>query len=202
MRITGRDKRRGGCDSPSRVSRSHGDLCEHQSLPTAVVAYDGETGRIDLAALAAAVTDETAAVLVQSPNFFGVIEDIPSIAEIAHAKVLCSSSPSLRRFRSASFARPSRPTSSAWRRSPSAWRSVMAAPSAESSQPKRSTFVRCQAGSSARPSTALDIAGCTNPVNARTAHPPRKSDLEYLYQSSLGRVDGDDLPQRLRQEGP
>ena len=33
-----------------------------------------------------AVTDETAAVLVQSPNFFGVIEDIPAIAEIAHKK--------------------------------------------------------------------------------------------------------------------
>jgi glycine dehydrogenase subunit 1 len=29
---------------------------------------------------------ETAAVLVQSPNFFGVIEDIPAIAAIAHAK--------------------------------------------------------------------------------------------------------------------
>ena len=45
-----------------------------------------ETGRVDLAALDAAITDETAAVLVQSPNFFGVIEDIPAIAEIAHAK--------------------------------------------------------------------------------------------------------------------
>ena len=32
------------------------------------------------------MTDETAAVLVQSPNFFGVIEDIPAIAEIAHEK--------------------------------------------------------------------------------------------------------------------
>ena len=39
-----------------------------------------------MAALDAAVTEETAAVLVQSPNFFGVIEDIPAIAEIAHAK--------------------------------------------------------------------------------------------------------------------
>jgi glycine dehydrogenase subunit 1 len=48
--------------------------------------YDQETGRIDLAALGDAVTEETAAVLVQSPNFFGVIEDIPAIAEIAHAK--------------------------------------------------------------------------------------------------------------------
>ena len=41
---------------------------------------------MDLQALEAAVTDETAAVLVQSPNFFGTIEDIPAIAEIAHAK--------------------------------------------------------------------------------------------------------------------
>jgi glycine dehydrogenase subunit 1 len=51
-----------------------------------LVGYDPETGRIDLDALAAAVTEETAAVLVQSPNFFGVIEDIPAIAKIAHAK--------------------------------------------------------------------------------------------------------------------
>jgi glycine dehydrogenase subunit 1 len=36
--------------------------------------------------LDAAVSAETAAVLVQSPNFFGVIEDIPAIAQIAHAK--------------------------------------------------------------------------------------------------------------------
>ncbi|MDR3440983.1 aminomethyl-transferring glycine dehydrogenase subunit GcvPA, partial [Telmatospirillum sp.] len=59
---------------------------QHQGLPSAVVPYDRETGRIDLAALEVAVTNETAAVLVQSPNFFGVIEDIPAIAAIAHAK--------------------------------------------------------------------------------------------------------------------
>jgi glycine dehydrogenase subunit 1 len=46
----------------------------------------GEDGRVDLAALEAAVTEETACVLVQSPNFFGVIEDIPAIAAIAHRK--------------------------------------------------------------------------------------------------------------------
>ena len=51
-----------------------------------LIGYDRKTGRIDLAALEPSVTDETAAVLVQSPNFFGVIEDIPAIAEIAHAK--------------------------------------------------------------------------------------------------------------------
>ena len=46
----------------------------------------GEDGRVDLAALDAAVTDQTACVLVQSPNFLGVVEDIPAIAEIAHKK--------------------------------------------------------------------------------------------------------------------
>jgi len=39
-----------------------------------------------LAALEATVTNETACVLVQSPNFFGVIEDVAAIAEIAHKK--------------------------------------------------------------------------------------------------------------------
>jgi glycine dehydrogenase subunit 1 len=50
------------------------------------VGYDPDSGRIDLAALEAAVTDQTACVLVQSPNFFGIIEDIPAIADIAHKK--------------------------------------------------------------------------------------------------------------------
>jgi glycine dehydrogenase subunit 1 len=59
---------------------------KHQGLPSTLVGYDRETGRVDLKALEAEVTEETAAVLVQSPNFFGVIEDIPAIAEIAHKK--------------------------------------------------------------------------------------------------------------------
>jgi glycine dehydrogenase subunit 1 len=44
----------------------------------------GENGRVDLTALAAAVDDKTAAVIVQSPNFFGTLEDLSAIAEIAH----------------------------------------------------------------------------------------------------------------------
>ena len=59
---------------------------KHQGLPTTPLGYDAETGRIDMKALANAVTEETAAVLVQSPNFFGIIEDIPAIAEMAHAR--------------------------------------------------------------------------------------------------------------------
>jgi glycine dehydrogenase subunit 1 len=59
---------------------------KYQGLPSTLVGYYRETGRIDLTALGAAVTENTAAVLIQSPNFFGVIEDIPAIAEIVHAK--------------------------------------------------------------------------------------------------------------------
>jgi glycine dehydrogenase subunit 1 len=44
------------------------------------------SGQIDAARLAAAVNDETAAVIVQSPNFFGVLEEVPELAEIAHAR--------------------------------------------------------------------------------------------------------------------
>src|ERR1700760_2320358 len=58
---------------------------QHQNIDKQVLAY-GEDGRVDLKALDAALTDQTACVLVQSPNFFGVVEDIPAIAEIAHKK--------------------------------------------------------------------------------------------------------------------
>src|SRR5665213_2586115 len=58
---------------------------QHQGLSKQRVGY-GPDGRIDMEALEAAVTDETACVLIQSPNFFGVIEDVVAIAELAHAK--------------------------------------------------------------------------------------------------------------------
>jgi glycine dehydrogenase subunit 1 len=44
------------------------------------------SGQLDAAALRSAISGEVAAVIVQSPNFFGVLEEIPALAEIAHAK--------------------------------------------------------------------------------------------------------------------
>jgi len=47
-------------------------------------------GATDLAQLKKAVSDKTAAVVLQSPNFFGCLEDVQAAAEIAHAaKALC-----------------------------------------------------------------------------------------------------------------
>src|ERR1700748_3641676 len=54
---------------------------QHQGLGAETLPY-GQDGRLDLAVLEQSVTDQTACVLVQSPNFFGVVEDIPAIAEI------------------------------------------------------------------------------------------------------------------------
>lgn len=58
---------------------------QHQGLGAQALPY-GIDGRLDLAVLEQSVTEETACVLVQSPNFFGVVEDIPAIAEIVHKK--------------------------------------------------------------------------------------------------------------------
>ena len=46
----------------------------------------GKDGRIDQAALAKALTNDVGCVVVQSPNFFGVVEDLAALAKIAHDK--------------------------------------------------------------------------------------------------------------------
>jgi glycine dehydrogenase subunit 1 len=58
---------------------------QHQGITKNLLSY-GEDGRVDLKRLEEQVTEQTACVLVQSPNFFGVVEDIPAIAEIVHKK--------------------------------------------------------------------------------------------------------------------
>jgi glycine dehydrogenase subunit 1 len=57
----------------------------HQEIPQTLISY-ASSGRIDLAELEKTVGDDTACVLIQSPNFFGTIEDVEAIAEIAHKK--------------------------------------------------------------------------------------------------------------------
>jgi glycine dehydrogenase subunit 1 len=50
------------------------------------IGYDASTGRIDLAALREAVSDDVAAIYIETPNFLGVIEsDGKIIGAIAHA---------------------------------------------------------------------------------------------------------------------
>ena len=58
---------------------------QHQDFPVAGVGYDRATGRMDLADLEAKLDGDTAAVILQSPNFFGVIEDVKAAAKLTQA---------------------------------------------------------------------------------------------------------------------
>jgi glycine dehydrogenase subunit 1 len=55
----------------------------HQGMPLSLVGF-GDDGRVNRKELESSISAETACVLIQSPNFFGTIEDIDAIAEIAH----------------------------------------------------------------------------------------------------------------------
>lgn len=52
----------------------------NSGLQVEELAY-AKSGTLDLAALKAALRDDVAAVVVQSPNFFGAIEDVPALAD-------------------------------------------------------------------------------------------------------------------------
>src|SRR6266478_4231278 len=58
----------------------------NQGLPVEEFGYDQATGLIDIEDLSRTITSETAAVLIQSPNFFGVVENVKAAAELAHAR--------------------------------------------------------------------------------------------------------------------
>src|SRR6202043_3153252 len=55
----------------------------HQGMPLSVAGFTDD-GRLNLKELEQSITPETACVLVQSPNFFGTIEDVAAIADVAH----------------------------------------------------------------------------------------------------------------------
>jgi len=62
-----------------------GTYAHHQGMPLSTVAFTDD-GRLNLSELEKSITSETACVLIQSPNFFGTIEDVAAIAEIAHQR--------------------------------------------------------------------------------------------------------------------
>jgi glycine dehydrogenase subunit 1 len=57
---------------------------KHQGMPVVEFGYNAETGQLDLDDLESKIDSDTAAVIVQSPNFFGIVEKIQAVADIAH----------------------------------------------------------------------------------------------------------------------
>jgi glycine dehydrogenase subunit 1 len=55
----------------------------HQGLPLSTIPFT-DNARLDLKALEKSMGPDTACILIQSPNFFGTIEDVDALAEMAH----------------------------------------------------------------------------------------------------------------------
>ncbi len=85
VRVTGRDHAVIARTVHPEYREVIATYAQHQEIPSTEVGYTPD-GRVDHAALEASITDKTACVMIQSPNFFGTIEDVEAIARIAHAK--------------------------------------------------------------------------------------------------------------------
>jgi glycine dehydrogenase subunit 1 len=84
-RITGRNAAVVACSVHPEYREVLNTYAAHQEIPLKMVAFTS-SGQIDLKELEQCVGEDTACVLIQSPNFFGTIEDIEAIAEIAHQR--------------------------------------------------------------------------------------------------------------------
>jgi len=159
---------------------------QHQGLPSDTVGYDAETGRVDLAALDAAITPDTACVLMQSPNFFGVIEDVAAIAEIAHAKgalLVVSIAEAL----SLGVVKPPVEADQLRRAVLRSYRYQGKIHSPDAGTPRRPDY-----GCRWEPRLCLDA------FDARAAYSSGKGYVEYLHQPGAGGADGDDLSHGVR----
>jgi glycine dehydrogenase subunit 1 len=86
IRITGRDRiliSRAVHPEYREVLRTY---AQHQGTPVEEFGYVSDTGAVDHSDLESKLDGKTAAVIIQSPNFFGVIEDLDAAAGIAHKK--------------------------------------------------------------------------------------------------------------------
>src|SRR5260370_26528763 len=57
---------------------------QHQHMPVKEFGYDNTSGKLDLQDLEAKLSNKVAAVIIQSPNFFGIVEDVKAAAALAH----------------------------------------------------------------------------------------------------------------------
>src|ERR1700694_5178597 len=84
MRITGRDRIVASRTLHPEYREVLRTYAQHQGMPVVEFGYDPRSGTLDLDDLERNIDGETAAVIIQSPNFFGIVEDVRQAAEIAH----------------------------------------------------------------------------------------------------------------------
>jgi len=84
MRTTGRDRIVVSRAVHPEYREVLATYAQHQGMPVVECGYARDSGGIDLADLESKIDKETAAVIIQSPNFFGIVENTRAAAEIAH----------------------------------------------------------------------------------------------------------------------
>ena len=62
-----------------------GTYTKHQGIPVDEIAY-AKSGRLDFDDLKKKLTDDVAAVIIQTPNFFGLLEQVKEIAALVQSK--------------------------------------------------------------------------------------------------------------------
>ena len=73
-----------------QVNPQYIEVCEtygkYRGINIIRVPYDLDTGMVSLDGLAQAITDDCTAVLAQNPNYFGLLENLAEIGNLAHSK--------------------------------------------------------------------------------------------------------------------
>ena len=161
-------------------------------------------GVLDAEAARTLVGDQTAALVVQSPNFYGCLEDLAAAAEIAHAAgalLVVAADP----VNLGVLEAPGRlgadievgegqglgvPISYG-----GPYLGVFAA---------KQDFVRRMPGRLVGATVDLRRSARlrADAADPRAAHPPRQGDVEHLHQRGAVRADGDHLPRHAGQAGP
>lgn len=85
VRITRRDKVLVARSVHPEYREVLGTYTRHQGIPVDEFAY-AKNGRLDLDDLRRKLDDKVAAVIVQTPNFFGVLEQIPEISNLVQSQ--------------------------------------------------------------------------------------------------------------------
>ena len=171
-------------------------------MPVAEFGYVAESGNIDLEDLERKMDALTGAVIVQSPNFFGIVEQVKAAAEIAHRHgallvVVFTEAVSLGLLEPPAGRRYRRRRTAVLRHLAELRRAVrrhhrdqgkVHPPDARPPGRPDHRF--------ARQSRLLPDAR-----HARAAHPPREGDLQHLHQPGADRPHGHGLHDGLRQAG-
>lgn len=84
VRITGRHRVLAARNVHPEYREVLRTYAQHQGMPVEEFEYDAESGAISLENLEGKLGDDVAAVIIQSPNFFGVVEQVKQTAELVH----------------------------------------------------------------------------------------------------------------------